>query len=133
MREESLKRILKRQGFREYKIIKNDGEVFRVWSTTDLRTGKAVWELSEEKDEKQEAMKKLVIEIKRTLSDMDFEESDVELLQTAMKFFCSKWDICEGHKSVIIEALRHWSRGGFTEEKMDNFQKLLDMLKGIEN
>jgi len=48
--------ILKKKGFREYKIIKNDGEVFRAWSIADLRTWQTGWRLVEE-TEKEEAIK----------------------------------------------------------------------------
>lgn len=74
-----------------------------------------------------ESIKKIIDDIE----DIDNDDDTVHLLQDAMLYFCSNWDICEGYKHAIIKTLEDQYMNHQSEQDPVDLKRLLTILKLI--
>lgn len=84
--------------------------------------------MNEEKHNKE--LVELSDEIHNTLSEWDNDDETLPILEKAMNFFCSNWDICEGYKHAIMETVDDQVRNHANEQNAQDFRELLDILNG---
>lgn len=71
---------------------------------------------------------KLVNEVYKTLEEMDNEDENLDKLESAMVYFCSSYDKCEGYKTAITLTLDDQINNHFGELEEEDLQALLKLL-----
>lgn len=74
-----------------------------------------------------ESIKKIIEDIE----NIDNDDNNIEMLNEAMIYFCSNWDICEGYKHAIIKTIEDQYTYHQSEQQPEDLKKLLTILKLI--
>lgn len=69
-------------------------------------------------------------DILKLLDDIDNDDENVIILQKAMEFFCSNWDICEGYKHALRVCIEDQYSNHEDEQDPADLDKLSDILNG---
>lgn len=69
-------------------------------------------------------------EIRNRLGELENSDELLPVLEEAMNYFCSNWDICEGFKHSICETLDDQVNNHIMEQDPKDFRELLDILNG---
>ena len=75
------------------------------------------------------SIQKIYSEIDDVLSSIENDDEVLEILEEAMNFFCSTWDICEGYKTAIRETMDDQINNHLEEQEEKDWKKLLEILK----
>lgn len=80
----------------------------------------------------QEELRDISSKIKLLIEDMDYDSHN-QILEDAMNYFCSQWDIREGMKYAIRLTIDDQIGNHLSEQEIGQYRKLLEILTSKHN
>ena len=69
-------------------------------------------------------------DIQKLLNDIDNDESNLNMLERAMRLYCSPYDMCEGYKQAIRLTLHDQYTNHSEDQEENDLDELSDILNG---
>ena len=74
-------------------------------------------------------MEEKINKIYKLIQSMESDDETLPILEKAMNYFCSNYDICEGFKKAILLTLDDQTQNHIEDLTHEELDKLLEILK----